>query len=158
MGSLIIAALAWAIPTNAYSKRVDVYGTCEDEKYSIKMHYHRPPTMTSQDQEVLNKCNNDSPGLHGWECEVSCENGPKLCEEIYEMVEKKGPAMNHCKKTTEGSTKTKSTTSESSEVTGVSRENDEGDDVGGKDNGSRVSGGMGAALLGTAVMTGMLII
>merc|ERR1711977_339375 len=53
-------------------------GSCEGDKYSIKMHYHRPPTMTSQDQEVLNKCNNDSPGLHGWECELSCGKGPEL--------------------------------------------------------------------------------
>ena len=89
LNSLILTTLALAIQANAYSKRVDVYGSCEGDKYSIKMHYHRPPTMTSQDQEVLNKCNNDSPGLHGWECELSCGKGPELCEEIYEMVEKK---------------------------------------------------------------------
>ena len=167
LNSLILTTLALAIQANAYSKRVDVYGSCEGDKYSIKMHYHRPPTMTSQDQEVLNKCNNDSSGLHGWECELSCGKGPELCEEIYEMVEKKGPAINHCKKAgeagsaktkEESGTKTKTVVSTQSGSTAGSDDRDEMNTKEDGDSAASVKAGVMTALFGTAAVFGLLII
>lgn len=163
--SLILTTLALAIQANAYSKRVDVYGSCEGDRYSIKMHYHRPPTMTSQDQEVLNKCNNDSPGLHGWECELSCDKGPALCQEVYEMVEKKGPAINHCKKTGEAGsgkktgesgTATKTVLSTPSGSTADSEHHDENNTKGADDAAKNVKAGVATAVVGTAAILGLL--
>mgnify|MGYP007099002232 FL=1 len=101
------------------------------------------------------------------ECELSCGKGPELCEEIYEMVEKKGPAINHCKKAgeagsaktkEESGTKTKTVVSTPSGSTAGSDDRDEMNTKEDGDSAASVKAGVMTALFGTVAMFGLLII